>query len=207
MENSNIQKKAGVCLGFSVVEVLLAFFVLLIGITSALGVIASSIRESTVNRDIIIASELAQEGVELVRNVRDNNFAKMADNDAGIEAFSYFFPSGGADNNKDCIIDKNFEYGVDSFADNGSEYDCKNNGAGLDYSLGLDNAGYYVHGGATSTKFSRKINISIDPATDARQITTYVWWGDALEPSSNNTADCTLAARCVFTQIILTDWK
>ena len=46
------------------------------GVVSVVAIISKSLQNSFVSRDIIIASQLAQEGVEIVRNVRDNNFAR-----------------------------------------------------------------------------------------------------------------------------------
>ena len=61
--------------GFSLMEALLATFLLSVGIVAVLSLMASSLRSSMVARDQEIATLLAQEGVELVRNVRDNNWA------------------------------------------------------------------------------------------------------------------------------------
>ncbi|MDO8529622.1 MAG: dockerin type I domain-containing protein [bacterium] len=84
--------------GFSLIEVMIACFVLTVGILAMIDLMAISIRNSIGARDQIIASELAQEGMELVRNIRDNNFA----NDK--KAFEDKFPNVDRDN---CRIDKN----------------------------------------------------------------------------------------------------
>ena len=81
--------------GFSLGEVLLAGFVLTVGLLSISALMAKSLKNSFENRDSIIAVELAQEGVELVRNVRDNSFIADAD---GFAKFS---------GNKHCRIDYN----------------------------------------------------------------------------------------------------
>lgn len=60
--------------GFSFMEVMVSVFVLSIGITAIVALMAGNIKNSIESRDSIIASELAQEGDEIVRNIRDNNF-------------------------------------------------------------------------------------------------------------------------------------
>lgn len=58
--------------GFSLVEVLFALLVFAIGITSILFIMVRNIRNSIEARDQIVAAELVQEGLELVRNLNDN---------------------------------------------------------------------------------------------------------------------------------------
>ena len=54
-------------------EMMIAAFVLTVGITGALNLIVSVMRNSMNTRNAVIASGLAQEGIELIRNIRDNN--------------------------------------------------------------------------------------------------------------------------------------
>src|SRR3990172_3491439 len=82
---------------FSLGEVILAGFVLTVGLLSISALITKSLQNSFENRDAIVAILLAQEGVELVRNVRDNNLA------AGGTGFVAFDSSG----NKHCRIGYN----------------------------------------------------------------------------------------------------
>jgi prepilin-type N-terminal cleavage/methylation domain-containing protein len=66
--------------GFSLMEVVLAIAVLSIGLLSVAKLFAGSLNRTFENRDDIIAAGLAQEGIELIRNKRDNN--ALADPDA-----------------------------------------------------------------------------------------------------------------------------
>ncbi len=66
MRNTKTQK------GFTIGEVLVAMFILLIGIVDAVFLTVRSVGELRNSRDAVVASLLAQEGTELVRNVRDN---------------------------------------------------------------------------------------------------------------------------------------
>ena len=79
MKKIQITKK-----GFSLVEVLVSLTVLSIGIVTITMLMTVNIKTSTVAKNQVVAAELAQEGIELVRNVRDNGsaaFVAKADGD------------------------------------------------------------------------------------------------------------------------------
>jgi prepilin-type N-terminal cleavage/methylation domain-containing protein len=59
--------------GFTLVETLIAVSVLLISIAGPLSIASKGLIASRYSRDQIVASSLAQEAVELIRNRRDNN--------------------------------------------------------------------------------------------------------------------------------------
>lgn len=82
--------------GFSFIEGILAVFIISTGMIAVLSLMSGSLRESMDSRDQIVAVFLSQEGAELVRNLRDNNWA------GEIETFSSTnFP---ANNDLDCSI-------------------------------------------------------------------------------------------------------
>ncbi len=62
---------------FSLIELLLAILVFIIWIISVYAIIRSTTNINMYNKDYIIASSLAREQIELVRNIRDTNFAKI----------------------------------------------------------------------------------------------------------------------------------
>ncbi|MDP2641470.1 MAG: prepilin-type N-terminal cleavage/methylation domain-containing protein [Candidatus Yanofskybacteria bacterium] len=63
--------------GFSIIEVLVALFVLTMGAGAAF-VLATGVSSSgSFVKSQLTASYLAQEGIEIVRNIRDSNFLKM----------------------------------------------------------------------------------------------------------------------------------
>ena len=66
---SSVARRAG----FSIAEVVVAVFVISTGLLAIISLIINSLNYSMLSRDQVIASQLAQEGIELVRNVRDNN--------------------------------------------------------------------------------------------------------------------------------------
>jgi Tfp pilus assembly protein PilV len=63
--------------GFSIGEVMVAVFIMLVGIVGAIMLTARSIQDLGDSRESIVATLLAQEGTELVRNLRDNNVTQM----------------------------------------------------------------------------------------------------------------------------------
>jgi len=59
---------------FSMIEILIWIFVFTLGITSVYTIISSTIRINDYNKNYIIASNLAREQIEQVRNIRDSNY-------------------------------------------------------------------------------------------------------------------------------------
>jgi prepilin-type N-terminal cleavage/methylation domain-containing protein len=59
--------------GFTLVETLVAISILVIALTGPLAIIASSLKSSYFSRDEITAAYLAQEPIEFIRNIRDQN--------------------------------------------------------------------------------------------------------------------------------------
>jgi len=58
--------------GFSLLGVLIAFFIMTVGILGILSLYAYSISASSMNKTKLVAVNLAQEGIEIVRNIRDS---------------------------------------------------------------------------------------------------------------------------------------
>ena len=63
--------------GFTLVEVLIAITVLIIGILSGFILITRALYNVAVIKDRLTASFLAQEGIELTRQIRDSNFLRI----------------------------------------------------------------------------------------------------------------------------------
>lgn len=60
--------------GFSILEVVLALGIISIGLLGVSSLVIQNLQVQNINRDYLIASMLAQEGLELVRNIRDENW-------------------------------------------------------------------------------------------------------------------------------------
>ena len=75
--------------GFTLIETLISIAVFTIGIMAALGLSVSNYNDSQDNLDRIMATNLARESIELVKNVRDSNWLKIDANEAGVTSWDY----------------------------------------------------------------------------------------------------------------------
>lgn len=60
--------------GFTLIEVIIVLFVVSLGMIGVLSLIVQNIQSQSLNKNTLIAYQLAQEGVELIRQVRDTNW-------------------------------------------------------------------------------------------------------------------------------------
>jgi len=75
--------------GFSILEIVVAFSIITIGLVGVLSLTTQNIQVEYINKNNLIASQLAQEGLELIRNIRDNNWLSDNNWDYGIEPGNY----------------------------------------------------------------------------------------------------------------------
>jgi len=136
--------------GFTLVEVLTAIFVILVGIVGALAVIQQTITYTALSSSRLVASYLAQEGIEIVRNIRDGNWLEEAAWDDGL---------GGGDWEAD--------YTTQELTDT---YDG-------DF-LNIDSNGFYSYSAGSPTKFKRKITIvsDLDGSDPRLRVSVLVEW-------------------------------
>ena len=198
--------------GFSIIEVLLATFVLSVGLVAVTTLLSSSLARSFENRKIITATGLAQEGIELVYHVRDTNYLvpEPAFPTSGVREFP------GVSNTRDfCRLTKD----ETSFVLNGGNKNCFRNSNDPAQRFSLDLVGgYYTHQPAV-TQFARVLTVDLDDPGDPKSatISSIVWWGGSDQRPANvfqginadqvHLEHCTIANRCVSAQAILTDWK
>ena len=146
-------------MGFTLLEVLIAAFIITVGIMGVFTVINKSVSQMAASPSHLIAAYLTQEGIEIVRNIRDTNWIEptsvswddglkvagdyRADyNDSSLTSFTSFPPGGRG------------------------------------YYLNIDNNGYYSYEVADNpTIFQRKITISQGPIpADSLKVFIDVWW-------------------------------
>jgi len=123
--------------GFTLIEVLVAVAIFSVGTAVSVNVISYSLGLSAKIKDRTIAAHLAQEGIELVKNIRDLNW--LANNAYDV----------GLGNGWGCV-----EYNSNSV-----DYNCALSGGSS--VLSFDGA-HYIHGVGVGvvTSFSRKVTIS-----------------------------------------------
>lgn len=71
-KNSSLQKSDNS--GFTILEVAVSLFIITMGVLGIMTLVNQSLRVKDINKNKIIASQLAQEGIEIVRASRDNNW-------------------------------------------------------------------------------------------------------------------------------------
>jgi Tfp pilus assembly protein PilV len=166
---------------FSFIEVMMAIFVIAIGILGTFTPLEKAIIQSHESRNQIAASLLAQEGIELIRNLRDNSALQ------GNKAFEKF-PNN---DNTGCTVD------VDS------DLDC----SATDYKINESASGFLAHNAGTATRWSRSMDIEYSPigenkdGANSAKISVKVWWG-----SNNEPGICTSVNHCVEAVGELSKW-
>jgi hypothetical protein len=118
--------------GFTIIEAIVAVTVLTVGVLGSYVFISSFFRYTDLSIDKLTAAYLSQEGVEIVKNIRDGNWIERESWNYGIGVGSW-----EADYNT-----------IDSFSD---DYDG-------DY-INLESSGFYGYGSGASTPFKREIQI------------------------------------------------
>ena len=143
--------------GFLLIELIVAVFVIVVGILSVYFVISQSISKIHESSLRLTAAYLAQEGMEIVRNIRDTNWVKGEENwDAGLE--------GG-------------EYEADYDDSSLERLDCSSCGYEDLRFLKIDDEDFYIykHDLENQTPFKRKIKIE-KISGDELKVSVEVLW-------------------------------
>lgn len=138
--------------GFTLIEAFVAISVLSIGVVGSFGVLPAMMKNQTMNTDVFLASQLANEGMELVRNLRDENWLKEQDWAIGLEAC----PVGtGCEN----------DYNHPALTPNQNRF------------LKLDSDGFYKYDSGQTSKFKRRITTNKIDATTLNVKVEIFWNG------------------------------
>ncbi len=172
--------------GFTIIEVVITIFLLSIAVLGVYNAFSTIVVLTANISDSFTAGYLAQEGMEIVRNIRDNNWIKPSPD------WRCGLADTGSLSTPDC---KNADYCA-----TGCEADYKDDSL-VSYSnnaLYLDNdTGFYVRnpGSNTQTKFKRKITIEVlhipdEPVLDYKvmKVIVEVFWPqkpDILNPTGS----------------------
>ena len=201
--------------GFSIGEVMVAMFILIFGIVSAVFLTSQSVTQIGSSRNATIATLLAQEGTELVKNVRDNTVTQSdcGDGDKRCTAFDsgsgYGWPSSvgeGEGAKFKCTVD----YGGDI-----SNEILKCGGDASIEQLYINKSTYfYSHtpGGGVVSPFKRRIYIKYNVGTETDETTvdvaSVVIWSKGVFPANIDSVEskCKIGNDCAFAKTILTSW-
>jgi type II secretory pathway pseudopilin PulG len=225
-DRKNMAKQTGQTL----IETVVALFIMVMGITAALGLANYSFSASSNVRKQIIGVGLAREGIEAVKNMRDTNWLN-----GSIQTNCYNFADSGslsASCYKDWLNPASGGYNLNfngslylyfnAAASSGNGYwlysTSASNAWGLNTSTDINNGLYTPSAGATgSSGFYRQIVITPDTTApfDAQSsgnpyfqrllVRSRVWWTDKNCPATStwpNGGKCSLEL-----QTYLTNWK
>ena len=123
--------------GFTIIEVIVAITVLTVGVLGSYAFISSFFRYTNLSSTKLTAAYLSQEGVEIVKNIRDGNWIENT-------AWNYGLGEGSWE------ADYNTVGGL--VADYEGNY------------LNLEESGFYGYGSGVSTPFKREIEICTSTA-------------------------------------------
>lgn len=190
--------------GFSLGEVLLTVFVLVVGVLPVFSSLSRSLAFSSMSHRVVAASGLAQEGAELVKNVKDN--AVLAEG----ETLSTWIPEFGDD--FACRIDV-----LSGVLDDPSEkLSCEpvpvsDSGTSVFYALSEvpsgSSAGMWAHRDDEGP-YRRMIFVSYDRTTEEGTCLSAVFWGEYAPSDIDDVrADCLPDRKCVYTETLLTPWR
>ncbi|MFA7088175.1 MAG: type II secretion system protein [Patescibacteria group bacterium] len=138
--------------GFTLIEIIVVLSVISMGLVGILSLIIRNIDSQSYNKDNLIAYQLSQEGIELIRHVRDSNWRTGDNFNDGLAAGHYYM---------DYLDD--LPHATSSVV-----------GA----VLYRDSNGLYVHGatvGSTATAFSRGILIDEIDENSFRVLSRVSW--------------------------------
>ena len=175
--------------GFSFLETIISVFLISIGMIAVVGLMVNALRESMDSRDQVVATLLSQEGIELVRNLRDNNWV----NDRDSFDSSVGFPNSSR---SDCRIDST----VSAISCGSGSFVLKLGDEGGDSRYRK----LYSYNHGNDTKFQRKLYINYDNDSEKNmaEITSMVAWGDNF-PAFN---ECNSFNKCAYTKTTLGRW-
>ena len=162
--------------GFTVVEALIAVAVTSIGLVAILGVTVYALSISRVSPDEVIAANLAQEGIEVIRNIRDTNLLEgvfWRENISPAAApWMLRIKLNSTSTGSDLIIMTAPQAG-------GSALECTTKGDGNNCRLYLDSNGFYSHDNTGQpTKFHRLVYNLYNPGLNEVRIQSSVAWQD-----------------------------
>ncbi|HTX86819.1 MAG TPA: hypothetical protein VMC41_01990 [Candidatus Nanoarchaeia archaeon] len=153
--------------GFTLLEITVCIFIIVMGLMGILSLANQNIQVETINKNTLIASQLAQEGLETVRNKRDINWLQEGD----WEKSSSSVP----DSRLDILQEPYYNYTID--ASTGAMVPISGGIADPRTQLYLNSSGFYTHNSANAspTGFYRLISVGNESAAST-SVTCLVQW-------------------------------
>ena len=161
LPSTTFVRKSGA--GFTIIEMVISIFILSVAVIALFGTFSIMVILSSEAEDRLIATYLAQEGIEIIRNIRDNNWLASAADSEGVA----------------------WDQGLGAcYSAAGCEVDYRATGFGVnpaypwqDRFLKTSSDKYfYGYDSGTETKFKRKITIDETIAPHILKIKADVFW-------------------------------
>ena len=142
--------------GFSFLEVVTATSIITIGMLGVVSLMMQNIQVLSINKNNLIASQLAQEGLEILRQYRDSEWLNSGD---------FLFTDG------------NKKYVVDAINSNGLS-ETNNSIMHDDAKIKIDGNGFYRRNalGVTDTVFRRIVSVTKNSGEDYATASSTVRW-------------------------------
>lgn len=145
--------------GFTLLEVMIAVFLVIVGISTAFLLITKTVGQMAVSSSRLTAAYLIQEGIEIVRNIRDTNWLEHITDPANT------WDEGLTGCSTGCTADYAYT----------ASKDPNLLAIPADNFLNIDGNGFYSYSAGTATKFKRKITIDTS-APDILKVKVEVTW-------------------------------
>lgn len=163
--------------GFALIEVLFSLGMFVAGVIAVVSLMNQEISKSIDRRNEVIAGQLAQEGIELVRNIRDNNWLASP----FVSSFDHISNTTTGTIN----------YGESSIA------------TGRAYNIYLNGGFYDYNSGGAGTVFKRRIIIGDGDNSNEKKIVSMATWGGSDSNNILDEAHCDVISKCFSTEVIL----
>ena len=179
MTKNFLLKKIKKINGQSLVETIVAVGIMIVGITAVLTLAVISLSVSGVSKQNIIALNLAREGIEITRAVRDTHWLRdvqcwHSSNECGLRPGKY-------------VLDYQTEDSLTPLS--GSDFDCTN------CQLWINADGLYNLTSGSPTVYKRIIEINTGASAEEKEIISSVQWKDKY------------GTHKIVLKTILTDWR
>jgi hypothetical protein len=150
---------------FTLLEAIFSITILILTIVGAFALVQLTLGFTPITQQKLIASYLVQEGIEIVKNIRDTNWIEGAQNWDN-DIFCCLAPPFNCPT-LPCECNCQADYDTQTL----SPYD------GGDF-LNIENhpSNKYGYGAGTPTKFKRKITVKMDTTTSTFQVLVEVKW-------------------------------
>lgn len=146
--------------GFTLIETLVAISILMITIAGPMVLVGNGIKASAYSRDQITAFYLAQDAIEAIRYIRDNNRIAIVENNyTGWDYFNNICATS-------CRIDT-----PNVYSRSGTQFTS----TALNTYLNIDSNGRYTYNAGTATKFKRTITLDTNNPNEVSIVVTIDW--------------------------------